>query len=61
MNTLNVNIAECTGCEYCTDKLSQVFEMDSSGVSKVKNSNGASSEEIQEVIDNCPAECIHSI
>ena len=50
---------ECTGCEYCVDSLPAVFTMNNEGVCVVQNSNGATEKEIQEVIDNCPAECIH--
>jgi ferredoxin len=50
---------ECTSCELCVDELPEVFEMSSEGVSSVHNASGASEEKIQEVIDSCPAECIH--
>jgi len=50
---------ECTGCELCVDRLPEVFEMTDEGLSRVHNSAGASENDIQEVIDNCPAECIH--
>jgi ferredoxin len=50
---------ECTGCELCVDSLPDVFEMTTEGVSKVHNAKGAPTEKIQEVIDSCPAECIH--
>ena len=54
-----VDQAECTGCELCVDTLAEVFEMTSDGVSNVHNSKCASESKIQEVIDSCPAECIH--
>ncbi len=54
-----VDQSECTGCELCVDTLPEVFEMTPDGVSKVKNPKGASEDKIQEVIDSCPAECIH--
>lgn len=50
---------ECTGCELCVDTLPEVFEMTDDDVSRVSNPDGASEDKIQEVIDNCPAECIH--
>lgn len=50
---------ECTSCELCVDELPEVFEMSSEGVSSVHNSSGASEDKIQEVMDSCPAECIH--
>lgn len=50
---------ECTGCELCVDTLPEVFEMTDDDVSRSSNPDGASEDKIQEVIDNCPAECIH--
>jgi ferredoxin len=54
-----VDDSECTGCELCVDTLPSVFEMTDEGVSHVHDLNGAGEDKIQEVIDNCPAECIH--
>lgn len=54
-----VDESECTGCELCVDTLPEVFEMNDDGVSHVIDSNGADEDKIQEVIDDCPAECIH--
>jgi len=50
---------ECTGCELCVDVLPRVFEMTPEGVSRVHDAEGAGEEQVQEVIDSCPAECIH--
>lgn len=50
---------ECTGCELCVDTLPEVFEMTAEGVSRVRDPKGAAENKIQEVIDSCPAECIH--
>ena len=47
----------CTGCELCVETWSDVFEMESD-VAIVSNPEGASEEEIQEAIDNCPVEAI---
>ncbi|PKL38167.1 MAG: ferredoxin [Spirochaetae bacterium HGW-Spirochaetae-1] len=54
-----VDEKECTGCELCIDMLPVVFKMNSNGVSVAQDSSMASESEIQDVIDNCPAECIH--
>lgn len=54
-----VDDTECTGCELCVDTLPDVFEMTDDDVSHVHNPNGADEEKIQEVMDDCPAECIH--
>jgi ferredoxin len=53
-----VDADACTGCELCSDTLPTVFIM-TDGVSVADNSSGASESAIQEVIDSCPAECIH--
>ncbi len=50
---------ECTGCELCVDMLPEVFRMNNKGVSEARNDSGAKESDIQNVIDNCPAECIH--
>ena len=54
-----VDSRECTGCEYCVDKLPEVFAINAEGVSYVVNINGAHEDAIQRVIDGCPAICIH--
>ena len=56
---LYVDAGECTGGEYCVDSLPAVFRMGGGGVSEVVDPGGATEREIQEVIDNCPAGCIH--
>jgi ferredoxin len=55
---LYVDENECTGCEFCVDSLPDVFKM-KNNVSHVYNPAGADEDKIQEVIDNCPVECIH--
>jgi ferredoxin len=47
----------CTGCELCVETCPDVFEMQDD-VAVVANPEGASEEEIQEAIDNCPVEAI---
>jgi ferredoxin len=47
----------CTGCELCVETCPDVFEMEDD-VAVVANADGASEEEIQEAIDNCPVEAI---
>ncbi|HOW84076.1 MAG TPA: ferredoxin [Spirochaetota bacterium] len=54
-----IDTAECTGCELCADRLPEVFEITREGFSRVHNDSGADTRRIQDVIDNCPAECIH--
>jgi len=50
---------ECTGCGDCVENCPEVFQFDEDDLAEVKNPNGASEEEIQDAIDNCPAEAIH--
>lgn len=47
----------CTGCELCVETCPDVFTMDDD-VASVSNPTGASEDEIQEAIDNCPVEAI---
>ncbi len=47
----------CTGCELCVETVPDVFQMDGD-VATVTNADGATEEEIQEAIDNCPVEAI---
>lgn len=54
-----VDSSECTGCELCVDMLPAVFRMTGEGVSVAYNPSGAGEGEIQDVIDSCPALCIH--
>jgi ferredoxin len=47
----------CTGCELCVETCPDVFEMEDD-VAVVANPEGATEEEIEEAIDNCPVEAI---
>ena len=47
----------CTGCELCTETLPEVFQMEGD-VASILDPEGATEEEIQEVILNCPVEAI---
>jgi ferredoxin len=47
----------CTGCELCVETVSEVFQMEGD-VAVVYSAEGASEEEIQEAVDNCPVEAI---
>lgn len=58
-STVMVDETECTGCELCVDMLPRVFKMNNNGVSEVIDSAAASESDIQNIIENCPAECIH--
>ena len=54
-----VDKEECTQCELCVNDLPDVFQMDDEGFAEVHDPEGAGEDEIQEVMDNCPAACIH--
>ncbi|MCL1911634.1 MAG: ferredoxin [Leptospirales bacterium] len=56
---LYIDENECTGCEYCVVKLPKVFSMDEKGISVPSSIDGIPQEEIDAVIDNCPALCIY--
>ncbi len=58
LRELRIDQNECTGCEYCVDKLPEVFKMNEEGLSTVFNTDGVQDSSIQKVIDGCPAECI---
>jgi ferredoxin len=47
----------CTGCELCVETCPDVFSMEDD-TAVVSNAAGASEDEIQEAIDNCPVEAI---
>ncbi|MGD1047875.1 MAG: ferredoxin, partial [Candidatus Krumholzibacteriaceae bacterium] len=47
----------CTGCELCAETLPDVFVMEGD-VATVANPEGATEDEIQETLDNCPVEAI---
>ncbi len=49
---------ECIACGQCVDNLPQVFRFGADGKSECYNSSGATEEEIQTVMDNCPVGCI---
>jgi len=47
----------CTGCGICSETCPDVFSLEGD-IAVVTDPNGASEEEIQEAIDNCPVEAI---
>jgi ferredoxin len=54
-----VNKNECCGCGLCVQSLPSVFRLTPDGVSEVYASDGATKEEIQRVMDDCPVLCVH--
>jgi ferredoxin len=55
---LVIDIGYCYHCNYCSYVLPEVFACDDDGTSYVHNQFGASEKDIQEVIENCPNNCI---
>lgn len=48
----------CTGAAVCVAVAEDVFELDSEGLSTVKDPEGADEETIQQAIDGCPEDAI---
>lgn len=49
----------CIGCGLCAETVPGVFRMNEENVAQVYNAAGATELKIQEVMDNCPVNCIH--
>ena len=59
MKKVYVDQNQCIGCELCT-KICSAFQMNSYDKSEVvAESIEGLEEQIQDAIDNCPAQCIH--
>jgi ferredoxin len=50
---------ECIGCALCEESLPEVFRINNDGLSEVINQDEFDEREVQDVIDECPVECIH--
>jgi ferredoxin len=48
----------CTSCGVCVDLCPGVFQLNEDELAVVIDPTGASEEEIQEAIDQCPVVCI---
>lgn len=48
----------CTSCGVCVDLCPGVFQLNEDELAEVIDPTGASEEEIQEAIDQCPVVCI---
>jgi len=49
----------CINCGVCTDMVPDVFRTNDDDKAEVHNPDGASEDDIQGAIDNCPVSCIH--
>jgi ferredoxin len=58
MSKVVVDQKLCIGCGLCASMLPEVFQMDDSGKSTIKNENGAPLEKIKEIAGMCPAKAI---
>jgi ferredoxin len=56
--TLTLDQDLCIRCNLCVDTLPAVFRTGKDDLAEVYNQNGASADEIQQVIDACPVACI---
>ena len=56
---LYIDQDECTGCNLCVDTCPDVFKMNDDEIAEVVNAEGASEEDIQTCIDDCPVTCIY--
>jgi len=50
---------ECISCELCVNNCPGVFRMDDDGKAICYDATGASEDDIQNAIDQCPVSCIH--
>lgn len=56
--TLMLDQDLCICCNLCVDTLPAVFRTGEDDVAEVHDSDGASAEQIQQMIDACPVACI---
>ena len=56
---LDIDTDECRGCGTCVDMCSNAFDFDENTMkAKVVNQTAAGKDEIEAVIQSCPAQCI---
>ena len=56
---LFVEEKECIGCGLCAEIAPGVFRLNAEGIAEVINPEENNEKNIQEVLDECPVECIH--
>ncbi len=55
-----IDTDECIACGNCEQVCPEVFRLNEAlGHSEVINPQGASEDQIQEAMDQCPVQCIH--
>jgi ferredoxin len=55
---LRVDEELCSGCELCVQICPDVFEMDSTGISRIKEGADENLDCVDEAIDSCPSAAI---
>ncbi|CAN2042344.1 ferredoxin [Candidatus Magnetomoraceae bacterium gMMP-15] len=53
-----IELSECIFCEICTEVCPSVFKMNDAGYIEVADLSEYPEAEVDEVIKNCPANCI---
>ena len=57
-----VDESRCIGCRYCAHVATNTFIVDEDyGRSRAIRQDGDNLETVQEAIDTCPVDCIHSV
>lgn len=58
MKTPTIDLSLCTLCELCTEVAPSVFKLNQAGYIEVANLPEYPEEEVNEVIRNCPGDCV---
>lgn len=61
MRKPDIDLTECIICGICVDYCPAVFKLNDAGFVEIVELEQYSEEDIDEVIKNCPADCIHWI
>ncbi len=54
-----IELSDCVKCELCVDMCPEVFEITDMGMIQVIEKERYPQEDVQEVIKNCPTDCIY--
>ena len=54
-----IELSDCIECEICVDYCPEVFRMNDAGYVEVIDLSFYPWKAVEEVIKNCPADCIH--
>lgn len=53
-----IELSECIACEICVEYCPEVFRMNDAGFVEVIDMSSYPKDAVDEVIKNCPADCI---